>query len=969
MPTPEQIQEFKTAFNKLDTQGDQADMDLESQTDTNNAKLKATVNKLIAQLKKNIYKAHVSTETGAIETLVTQADQNTNKSPTPDHDAAFAKLKEAREKAVAAMGYLDKYAKFVLKLNKAQGSVDSLKLNDAAVRIINEAKSAASSHDYVTADSKIESLNNAIKPIIQREYINVVKPRIDKLEEDNTELKEKIKDYLRTPLNEINTSFGALNRAKDAVESKQAYLEFIKIYRLLKMAEKLVPRREVFEVQLTATKLAIAGLDEFSTVKVIKDKQDALKDPDLKNAKDLASIEKRQIEIGVGKLKEIEAEAKTLKTYGAACKTYATEAPKVQTAFENDIRGHENKNEAIVAAVKGLIDQATELAKDPATTAAANVLLEQAKRDTAAAKMTFDASKDLAGIQSVDENSAAGALQKLKDNYKTAKGHSHKDVIEGTGKELTVFVTKYGEDLATLDGKVTRKDDGYLDELKSAATALDTILLILSQQAGYKADLEKLENCKGTLNSATEKPNILAKITALEGAITTLKQKHEAKDWAARASALKDAEEKAAEAEETLKLRKTYDSRVQTINTRLTACDLSTSEPNDKKEVTDLLAGAADKAKNPSLDFKAANKKLDKAVAKMEGFAVKKQIGAGDIDKVKEAAKKMMENGSAKELDELIQGLPDTVGPSVIEALASERFGLSLEIEVGGDTGFVIFGTRFFGEAGADEATKTAKRMLETMALVSDHVLKNPSIETVQRLDPNSSGGSYNWVSNEIKMKGRPGRSKQRFGTKEGCLPMSQMEDEYKPFDQKDVDYFDFATLHEVGHAVDDNLGFMSSREGQVKFGGWKSHGGNVSEIVDAVAKKYEASELKQEIKDLILGKPVTWPTDNPAVQKIKDWHNLAKIRQPGNGAWWDQSESDKITLGKRIYQEAYANKWFSYDAAARKQGITGYQFRAPGEWFAELYAAYHIPVKGNETGKLKSSHPACKWLKDLKTS
>jgi hypothetical protein len=48
-----------------------------------------------------------------------------------------------------------------------------------------------------------------------------------------------------------------------------------------------------------------------------------------------------------------------------------------------------------------------------------------------------------------------------------------------------------------------------------------------------------------------------------------------------------------------------------------------------------------------------------------------------------------------------------------------------------------------------------------------------------------------------------------------------------------------------------------------------------------------------------------------------------------------------------------------SYDAAARKQGLTGYQFRAPGEWFAELYAAYKAKM-------LKPSHPAVAWLKKL---
>lgn len=60
-----------------------------------------------------------------------------------------------------------------------------------------------------------------------------------------------------------------------------------------------------------------------------------------------------------------------------------------------------------------------------------------------------------------------------------------------------------------------------------------------------------------------------------------------------------------------------------------------------------------------------------------------------------------------------------------------------------------------------------------------------------------------------------------------------------------------------------------------------------------------------------------------------------------------------------RVYQEAYAGRWVSYLADARKKGVRGYQFRAPGEWFAEVYAAYF-------SGKMNANHPARKWLKNL---
>ena len=46
--------------------------------------------------------------------------------------------------------------------------------------------------------------------------------------------------------------------------------------------------------------------------------------------------------------------------------------------------------------------------------------------------------------------------------------------------------------------------------------------------------------------------------------------------------------------------------------------------------------------------------------------------------------------------------------------------------------------------------------------------------------------------------------------------------------------------------------------------------------------------------------------------------------------------------------------------APARAQGVTGYQFRSPAEWFAELYAAYFMK-------KMNPKHPAAVWLDKLK--
>ena len=47
-----------------------------------------------------------------------------------------------------------------------------------------------------------------------------------------------------------------------------------------------------------------------------------------------------------------------------------------------------------------------------------------------------------------------------------------------------------------------------------------------------------------------------------------------------------------------------------------------------------------------------------------------------------------------------------------------------------------------------------------------------------------------------------------------------------------------------------------------------------------------------------------------------------------------------------RIVQEAYDKKWVSYDLKARTaRGLTDYQFRAPAEWFAEVYTSTDPPA------------------------
>jgi hypothetical protein len=368
-------------------------------------------------------------------------------------------------------------------------------------------------------------------------------------------------------------------------------------------------------------------------------------------------------------------------------------------------------------------------------------------------------------------------------------------------------------------------------------------------------------------------------------------------------------------------------------------------------------------------------------------------------------------------LDELVKGFDDTVPPEVIIAIAKKRFGIDLKIsaltytapgnklEDKVPTGTVVETDQL---KPFTQRSKSARNLYNTLAMTPEQTDRNPSLKVVERqnavkLTPGSGGkvsissdggGWYEAGTNKTVMKGRPGTaSTQNFGADQladdGSGPMipvpPQPWDEkttkeqkalevFRPANDTPVDFFEFANVHESGHSVDDRMGFMTSRLGNSAFCSWQLHGGDFGAVAGPVAAHYAklakvadtAGALQQFVIDTMTGGspeiPVVDPDKqagvNEACGKIKtEWFPNANFSA---NPWWSQGKCDKITMDDgRIYQESYSGRWSSYPAAERAKGITGYQFRAPGEWFAELFSAYHHE-------KLKPGHPARKWLSSL---
>jgi hypothetical protein len=223
-----------------------------------------------------------------------------------------------------------------------------------------------------------------------------------------------------------------------------------------------------------------------------------------------------------------------------------------------------------------------------------------------------------------------------------------------------------------------------------------------------------------------------------------------------------------------------------------------------------------------------------------------------------------------------------------------------------------------------------------------------------------------------VSMNGRAGVIKQRFGANlknsgQQQLP-ANVDETCQPVDpSKEVEYLAFAAAHEVGHGMDDSSGFMAQYGSQAKYGGWITYGSSVQPIADAIGadSRFKAFYQTAEQRRYILGKlqnvavePPTVADPSPekaALDEFEKWFKLASA----TNVFRRQDDCNTIKIGDRIYHEAYGRVWVSYFAAARKQALTGYQFRAPGEWFAELYAGFRAK-------QLKDDHPAMAWLKKL---
>ncbi len=387
----------------------------------------------------------------------------------------------------------------------------------------------------------------------------------------------------------------------------------------------------------------------------------------------------------------------------------------------------------------------------------------------------------------------------------------------------------------------------------------------------------------------------------------------------------------------------------------------------DITKINEKITKAEEAVAAEEPDYEKAMKLLDEADTGQKSAGVKKKM-KGTTPPTETELKDLMDKpGGTKILDDIVTGLGATGKQEVLLLAMKVRFGLEAAVSIAA------------GAANAPETPETGtdsdlslQRIYTLLTKVPDkHTKDNPSFKRIKRYagDPltagekaGAKGDYYEPIGKEVVLSvGSPGAYDHPL------LTPSQLPDVTDPncqlADPTPPTHFDNNTLHEAAHAIDDKKGFMKRNGGKPEYGGWIDYGNNVMPAALAAAKalKYDAGYIAK----YLLKEPTGSEPAPPSGTSQSDWN---KARDAAK-AWadairhteypWDVGGScnKEITaggfkIGDRIYHQAYETTWVSYLAESRKQGVSGYQFRAAGEWFAELYAAYG-------TRKLKKTHPA----------
>lgn len=248
------------------------------------------------------------------------------------------------------------------------------------------------------------------------------------------------------------------------------------------------------------------------------------------------------------------------------------------------------------------------------------------------------------------------------------------------------------------------------------------------------------------------------------------------------------------------------------------------------------------------------------------------------------------------------------------------------------------------------------------MMLPASHVENNADLKSLTRYRAGSIEG---WASDE-------GEAAIGYGDHaiDTDTEVGDYTDVADPLRGKNL--FDATVRHEIGHRVDPGVGGSTYCQGD-NAGAWQtwdSTDGMAERMVTASAgaiSTWAQADQKQAIISCLQGviedrapdeindrlealdfcvNHASDPDHATNLTNIKGDNAVRQLRICFSDAGPWQLANGGIALGDgRIYQESYDwPQWVSYKQEARARKMSRYQFRAPGEWFAEVYAAYYQP-------------------------
>jgi hypothetical protein len=345
------------------------------------------------------------------------------------------------------------------------------------------------------------------------------------------------------------------------------------------------------------------------------------------------------------------------------------------------------------------------------------------------------------------------------------------------------------------------------------------------------------------------------------------------------------------------------------------------------------------------------------------------ELHNGKVPSVDVLAKLAEQPGGDQALDDLILNMPPNTPAKVLGAALKARFGFEVKrlFTMGGDI------QNLKGQQAHDPEQKDPElvAMYKLLSQIPSKRIKGKIKELVD-FDVADGGGVYygggtKKIYTHAGTIGDPNDA-HTFARKDEILPKGQeVEENCKPEPKAPpMPQADHTLLHETAHAEDDGIKFMEKRWDQPEFGNWHEESPKSIAKIAAPHLRYDQDWIQDVLEDKGSKPPKSTPKAPKGV-KPDEWEQRRQAAllwcqsiRSDNNPWWKGAVCARIQIGGRVYQEAYDDgRWRSYDYAARARGISGYQFRAPAEWFAELYAAYF-------GGKLKDSHPAMSWLKQF---